>query len=93
LEICRPTGSLAEHLGWRVHADEDNICFVNMAVDIRGEEKILSPCLADNFVQARLIDRKLIGLPRCNTRLIDIDDDDRCSGQWLAMTGMVDPPT
>ncbi len=76
LQVSRPARAVAKRLGGRIDADEYDIGLGNMAIGLCGKEKVLSACLADNFIQPRFINGELVRLPCRDAGLIDVHDDE-----------------
>lgn len=49
---------------------------MNGAINVSGEEQVLSSTFKDNLVQTGFIDGKVIGIPSINTSLVQVNDGD-----------------
>ncbi len=78
LQISSETGSNTRLLGGSVHGHEDKVGLLNGLVDVRGEEEVAVPCLADDILETWLVDGELeVGaVPRIDSGLVEVDDGD-----------------
>lgn len=76
LEVGSKTSTNATLFGRRVDADEDEVCFLDSFVDISRKEEVASTALADDILEARLVNGKveILAIPGVDTALVEIDN-------------------
>jgi hypothetical protein len=75
-KISSHTSTHSRLLSGSVDRDEDEISLLNGAINVSGEEQVLSSAFKDNLIQTGLIDGKVIGIPSVNTSLVQINNGD-----------------
>lgn len=72
LQISSKAGPHATLLRRRVHTDENKVRVLNSFIHIRREEQVAATCLADNILEARLVDGQIEVrvVPGINSRLV-----------------------
>ena len=78
LEIGGEAGTDTRLLGRGVDGNENEVGLANALVDIGGEEEVAAARLADDVLEAGLVDGEVeVGrVPRVDTRLVKVDDGD-----------------
>lgn len=79
LEIGGKASANARLLRRRVDTNEYEVRLADTLVYVRREEQVAAARLADDVLQARLVDReiKVLAVPRVDARLVQVDDGDR----------------
>ena len=78
LEIGGEASTNTRLLGGGVDGDKDEVSLTDALVDVGREEEVPAACLADDVLQAGLVDGEVEvgGVPRVDTGLVKVDDGD-----------------
>ena len=78
LEIGGEASTNTRLLGRGVDGDKDEVSLTDALVDVGREEEVPAACLADDVLQARLVNGEVEvgGVPGVDTGLVEVDDGD-----------------